>query len=164
MEPIQVEFRYTEADYTDFAKYHFWKGPGRRMYLWLGGLFLLVLVVNYRLLTQPAYLLGYVVFGVLFLFLWRFFLKISARKVFKATPQMLEQRQCTISEQGIDVKGESFTATYDWTPELRLAIDKNHLFIFTTAMSAIMLPKRVLSAEQQTALTDFFKRKGLKVD
>jgi YcxB-like protein len=164
MEPIQVTFKYTEADYADFNNHYLLKGKGRRMIWLVGAVVLLSIGVNAWTSPKPLYVLAtYVIPVVLFFFLWRYFLKKMAGKVFKATPQMFEERQCTIDERGIDIKGETFTATYDWTPELRLAVDKNQLFIFTSAMSAIILPKRVLSAEQQTALTDFFKRKGLKV-
>lgn len=162
MKPIDIQFQYTPDDYEEFTRHHFWKGRGKRLFLWMGVMFFIVLIANARMI-QATRLLSWIVPVVLFFALWYFLFKRTVRKSFALNTELTEPRHCTIGTDKIVMRGRTFTSEYEWDPTYALSETKNLFLLFVSPVSAIMMPKRALTEAQQRDLVGLARTKGIVV-
>jgi hypothetical protein len=66
-------------------------------------------------------------------------------------PVAREQRNISLSPQGITVESPVFTATYNWTAFTLIKETKSSFVLFTAPIVALILPKRALSTPDELA-------------
>ncbi len=151
MSPIQLSFRYTEADYQEFLRHYFWKNRSR-LYLALGLLALVALVITQQGdVSSMGFWLSTLLPVSLILVLWWAILRFSGRRAFQMTPEMAEQRTCVIDADKIAVTGQTFLSEFKWAGVLYVAETKSLILVYTTKTNAVMLPKRAFSTDQRAA-------------
>lgn len=146
---IQLNFTYTEADMRAFTNYYYQQGRGRRsLYLIAGAL---LLFVGYNLFkggfSGPA-LLGTLIPAALMLALWWVIYRFTVKRSMTLAPQMREPRRCTIQAEGLQVEAETFTADYTWADFQKKVETSEAFLLFTTQMTAVILPKRAFLPDQ----------------
>lgn len=153
---IQLDFTYTEADMRAFTNYYYSRGKGRRsLYLIAGAV---LLFVAYRLFKDgfsTPVLLGTVFPVLMMLALWWAIYRFTVRRSMTLAPQMREPRQCTITPEGLNVAAETFTSTYTWDEFQKKVETPEAFLLFTSAMTAVILPKRAFTPEQMTAFKTY---------
>ena len=156
MKELVLEFNYEEGDFHEFLWHYATKGRGRRFGIWIIGATLLGMGI---LLFQEGFsiakLLGILVIGGVFLFFWRLMLKQIGKKSFANSPQMQEKRTCKVSEGGILMTGETFTANYEWREFQSLAETPGQYLLYTAPMRAVILPKRAFADGGHQAFLGF---------
>ena len=149
MTAINLQFKYTEADYNEFLWHYVTKERGRRMLLWV---LLAVVGLGYTYWVQgklnATMILSIALVFLLFAGLWRWFLLYNGRRSFAANPQMHEQRVCRVDDSGFEMQGETFTAEYQWADNFRFRETNGLFLIYTTPMSAVIFPKRAFANDQ----------------
>lgn len=153
---LDLNFTYTEADIQVFSNYFYLKGKGRRsLYLIGGGV---TLFIAYRLFQDglsTTSLLSTLVPTLLFVVVWWFVYRMTVRRTLSLTPQMREARRCHIGPEGLKMQAETFLSEYDWTAFQNKVETPEAFLLFTSPMTAVILPKRAFSPEQLTVFRQY---------
>jgi hypothetical protein len=64
-------------------------------------------------------------------------------------PVAREQRNISVSPQGVSVESSVFSATYNWTAFTLIKETKDSLLLFTAPIVALILPKRAFSSPDE---------------
>jgi hypothetical protein len=80
----------------------------------------------------------------------RWFLRISIRKLVKKTHNrnLVGERRITIAPEYVVCSSPGIQQVARWTGVERVLIEKDYLFIFLTALDALVLPRRAFNSEQ----------------
>lgn len=149
MDEIEVHFTYTEADYQEFLRNYFWKNQSKFYIL------LLVFMLAFLVFTfKGAYLswnffLSCILPIALFAGLWLAILRHSGRRAFRMNDQMQETRSGRIDRDKISIAGQTFSSDFLWEGVQRVEETRNLYLVYNSKASAVMLPKRVFTANQQ---------------
>lgn len=155
---MQIEFSYEEQDLGAFSKYYYAKGRGRRSLLLAVGAMALVIAgqsVSQGFSMERLFAVGWVVlvFGAIWWFVFRWLLKRSLSQ----NPQLREPRKVTIDPNGLQVEATSFSTDYQWGDFVEKVETSDVFLLFTSKLSALILPKRVLTPEQLVEFRTFLK-------
>lgn len=155
---MQIEFSYDEQDLGAFSKYYYAKGRGRRSLLLAIGAMTLVVVgqtAAQGFSTERLVSIGLIalVFGAIWWFLFRWLLKRSLSQ----NPQLREPRKMTIEQSGLQVEATSFSTDYQWEAFVEKVETSDVFLLFTSKLSALIIPKRVLTPEQLAEFRTFIK-------
>ena len=154
MQPIELSFEYTAADYQEFLRNYFWKSQSR----FYGILILLVLAV--LAFTQEGsvfswqFLLSAILPVGMFVGLWFGIMRYSGRRAFQMNLQMQEQRTGQIDAEKISIVGQTFSSEFKWEGVQRVEETQNLFLIYNSKSSAVILPKRDFAPAQ---IQDFKK-------
>jgi hypothetical protein len=88
---------------------------------------------------------------VFMLGIWYLTLRFTTSRVFKSNTQLLEPRRFSFDDNGIVMKGETFSSDYKWEGFLRVVETATGFLLFTSNVSAVILPKRIFNATQMEA-------------
>lgn len=149
----EVHFQYTEADFRSFMTHHYRKGAGRKVIVLLLGIAFLAGLWPAFKAGFSLFAVGAALFWILFLAgIWYVTLRFTTSRVFKANTQMLEKRRMTFDGQGLQMHGETFSADYKWEHFVKTAETDTQFLLFTSPVSAVILPKRAFSEQQMADL------------
>jgi uncharacterized membrane protein YbaN (DUF454 family) len=163
MQPITLQFTQERADYEAFIRHYTTKGRGRRSFWIIGLLVLGVGVMNVALSRQPIgttllfTLLPIALFLAFFAFFYRFLLRRNLSKTLEASPQFWEKRTVTITDEGLVINGETFNTDYTWKGITQLEETKDVFLLYSSPVTAVLLPKRAFSPEQLTEFRNLVK-------
>jgi YcxB-like protein len=147
MANIVLSYQHTTADYVEFYQYYMLKGRGRRFFVILavalGGMMLYQLWCN-----NWATVAAILVFCLVFIPVYWIMLKRSATSIAQHMPQFLEPRTVTINQSGIEVQATTFTTDYQWAGIVKTVETKAAFLLFSSAVSALIIPKSAFEAEQ----------------
>ena len=164
MEPISLQFQYTEADYQEFLRNYFWKNRSR---LYIGLIFFALLVlgiINRDQLHSIYFLVSTVLPVTILVGLWFLILQHSGRKAFQMTPQMQDPRDCRIDQVEIALTGATFSSDFEWAGVQEVVETQNLYLLYNSKQSAVILPKRVFSGAQTNAFRRIVSQQpGLRV-
>ncbi len=164
MEPISLHFQYTEADYQEFLRNYFWKNQSKQ-YIGLIFFALIVLgIINRDQIRSMYFLVSTVLPVAIIVGLWFMILQYSGRKAFLMTPQMQEPRECRIDLVQIVLNGATFSSDFEWAGVQQVVETRNLYLLYNSKQSAVILPKRVFSAEQTNAFRRIVSQQpGLRI-
>lgn len=161
---IEINFRYTEADFLEFLKDYFLRNRSQ-LYVILGASALIVLAFTNRSnLFSVQYLLSVLLPIGMIAALWFWMLQYSGRRSFRMTPQMQEARSCTIGNEHIQMTGETFSSRFEWSG-VQQVVETKHLFLlYSSPANALILPKRAFSEAERAGFVERVNRmSNLKV-
>lgn len=153
---LDLNFTYTEADMRAFSNYFYLQGKGRRSLYLIGGGVLLFIV--YRLFQDgisPTSLMTTLVPTSIFIVAWWFVYRMTVRRAINLSPQMQEPRRCHIGPEGLKMQAETFLSEYDWNAFQNKVETSEAFLLFTSPMTAVILPKRAFSPEQLTVFRQY---------
>jgi hypothetical protein len=151
----EINFQYTEADFRSFMAYYYRHGAGRKSLYILG-------IAGLVAAAWPFFSSGFNVVSlisavftlILMAAIWYFTLRFSSGRVFKANKQMQEKRHCVYDAEKIVIQGETFSSDYTWNAFSQVVETPESFLLFTTGMSAVILPKTAFS---ETQMAEFRK-------
>lgn len=148
MEPIQLHFEYTEADYQEFLLNYFWKNQSR-LYLLMLLLVLAVLLFTFKgNFLSSAFLISCLLPVAMMVALWWGIMRFSGRRSFKMNLQMQEPRSGQIDPDKITIAGQTFSSDFLWAGVQNVEETRNLFLVYNSRASAVMLPKRAFSQNQ----------------
>ncbi|WP_432200349.1 YcxB family protein [Erythrobacter sp. W53] len=89
-------------------------------------------------------------------------LPIFERRQFKQNVAMQDEQTATIEEERFMLESPRGTSVYRWEEFHRWNENKVQFMLYLTSRMYFMVPKRVLSAEQEGAIRNAIERSGLK--
>ncbi len=153
-----IQFRYaiTKEDYVNFYTYVFWdarENQKKRIYYYIKQLIPLAIFLYafyYTGLLQRSGSFMYVVIGLLVATSLLSFINVrsnvtkSAEKIAdnKENVSLFEEKLIEISENGISVKSPMVEGFYRWPSIIRKTETKEYYFLYTSAIYALIIPKR----------------------
>lgn len=169
---MRFEFKQKEEDIIAFNYFYFWSSPERRWFRWLVRFGPLVVFTLISLNNSPDprlwgiinYLL--VAWGLVFAFIAPSYIKSRLRrrldKVVKTVKRadIIGDRTISIDDDKIQAKGEHSQSTMEWSSVLKFVEIENYFFMYFSANSGLIFPKRVFTSENQMdALLEMVSRK-----
>jgi hypothetical protein len=163
---VSLKFRLTEDEYLQYNYYTAWAAPDRKMYriLYFLRVMLLYGVVAflYIFATRQHYIWidisVFVITGLVYLIMIPKFVKSSIRRKVadilskKENQHVLEEAEITISDTGVIDKDTNSESRYNWEAVVKLAETEDSYYLYTNSYHAIVIPKRVVSADEATQL------------
>jgi|GEM_PF-5119105 len=158
---MQFEFDQSEEDIIAFNYFYFWSSPERkwfRQFVRFGPLVLFAFVA-YR--NQPVFAewgilnYGLVLWGLLFVFIAPSFIKNRLKKRLNRIVSTVKKadivghRTISIDDTKIEAKGENSRSTMKWSSVLKFVEIENYFFMYFSANSGLIFPKRVFKSENQ---------------
>lgn len=148
---VTISIQQTRADFIDL-----WQATRFKYMIWILyplGLFYLywafAIFMNDGYTTETSSSILQFCFVGLFAFFGAFIVPhLRARIAFQG-PVAREQRNISLSPQGITMESPVFTATYNWTAFTRIKETKRSFVLFTAPIVALILPKRALSTPDE---------------
>lgn len=100
------------------------------------------------------------VWAVLFVAMFYFLRRYAVKKLLThADPSLFEKQNWHVSEQGIQIKGESYQQDLLWNQIIQSIEKEDIILLYTSKSVARIIPKKVFSTEQ---LQTFKNLSGLK--
>lgn len=163
---LSFRFRLTEEEFLQFNYYTAWGAPERkkyRIYYFLRVILLYgAVAMLYIIATKQHYIWidisVFVVTGALYLILIPSFVKLSIRRKVKdilskkENQHVLDDAEVILSDSGIIDRDTYSESRYDWDAIVRLAETPDSFYLYTNSYHAIVIPKRITTAEQQNHL------------
>ena len=158
---LEIQTEITKDDWLEFGLYHYADSAAVKRLrlilllpgvlwsaLWLGAAALSDTPAETAKALMPL-ILGGLIYVVLLLFRWR---KASTRKTISRQLQshlgqgenraMFGQYRISLSEAGVAEVGEARQATTHWKAVEKVVVAGDWLYIYTSAFSAVIVPKR----------------------
>ncbi|OCX50274.1 hypothetical protein BEL04_23480 [Mucilaginibacter sp. PPCGB 2223] len=88
---------------------------------------------------------------------------LIAKRSFKSNLMVQELIAYEFSDEGVKVKGESFSSDYKWSKLHKVAITNDWLLLYPSKMLAIFVKTNEVSAENLEQLKHLFKAQGIKI-
>lgn len=160
---LSVKFAITPDDYTEYYLYIMWDAPDRknaRLKYYLKQVFVNAGIVMLLLYTQifrmDSYML-YAYLGILAVITVLQILngRISARKQAEKITEDEENKSFfletnyDVTEEGITKKDENMETLYRWNAFVRKEETAQYYFLFTSAVQAVIFPKRVFKRVEE---------------
>ena len=148
---VTVTVQQTRADFIDL-----WRATRFKYLTWimyLIGLFYLywafAIFMNDGYTTETSSTILQFSFVALFAFFGAFIVpRLRARMLLRG-PVAHEQRNISVSPQGVTIESSVYTATYNWTAFTHIIETKGSLLLFTAPIIALILPKRTFSSPDE---------------
>lgn len=148
VEPINLQFQYTEADFQEFLRNYFWKNRSR-LYIGVFAVALVVLaILNRDRLNTPQFWQSTALPVLLLLVLWFWILRNAGQRTYRMNTHMQEPCQCRIDPIQITLTGTSFSSDFEWTSIQQLVKTRHLYLLYTSKQNALILPLRAFSGEQ----------------
>jgi len=151
---MQAQFNQTEDDIIAFILVHIKYSPAAWRRWKIVALCLLFFGLALSLLfrdLQPLWMAG--LLTVMFIGLVRVFPKMLFRKMAREgrNASLLGPRTVTISPEGVAEKTEVSESNYRWSTVERICTTDDYAFLYVSALSALIVPKRAFSAPSEFA-------------
>ena len=166
---VTLNFQLTREEYLDYSFYTAWASPDKKwyrmkyylqvstVYFTIAGLYIYANRLDSLLLHLAVFLTIGVLYFMLVPVLVRRSIKARVTSILKEPENHhVENSEVILTESGIvdrDTASESF---YNWDQILRRAETKMCFYLYTNAHHAVVIPKRVLPAEQQRDVIRMF--------
>lgn len=158
---MKFQFKQSEEDIIAFNYFYFWSSPERRWFRWLVRLGPLLIFFLIAYSNQPNighwswlnYML--VAWGVLFMFLAPSYVRSRLRRRLNRIVQsvkradILGDRTISVGELKIEAKGTHSRSTMEWSSVQKFVEIENYFFMYFSANSGLIFPKRVFKSENQ---------------
>jgi len=150
---MQIEFQLVEADLLALSLYHAQHSPAtlrrvRRVRLLIGILLAFLAVVYGLLFSSVLAAVAIVVLDLLFVFFWpRVWLRSYRRVTLESYRQgqnraLLSPHTLELLEDGLLQRSEWTETKLRWPAVERLESTPDHTFVYTTSVSAIIIPRQ----------------------
>lgn len=163
---LSFRFRLTEEEFLQFNYYTAWGAPERKKYriFYFIRVMLLYAAVAmlYVIATKQHYvwidISVFVITGTLYLIMIPSFVKSSIRRKVKdilskkENQHVLDEAEVILSDTGITDKDTHSETRYDWDAIVRLAETEDSFYLYTNSYHAIVIPKRITTADEQIQL------------
>ena len=164
---VSLKFRLTEDEYLQYNYYTAWSAPTRKKYRIFYFLRVIILygavAMLYIIATRQHYIWidisVFVITGLIYLVMIPSFVKSSVRRKVKAilskkeNEHVLDEAEIILADSGIIDKDTLTESRYNWDAIVRLADTPDSYYLYTNSYHAIVIPKRVVSKEQEIELT-----------
>lgn len=169
---MKFEFKQNEEDIMAFNYFYFWSSPERKWFRWLVrlGPMLVFGFIAYR--NQPDFrqwgILNYglILWGLAFMFIAPSYirnrLKRRLQRIVESVKKadILGRRTISVGENTIEAKGEHSSSSMEWSSVQKFVEIENYFFMYFSANSGLIFPKRVFKSENQMEdLLDMVSRK-----
>jgi hypothetical protein len=148
---VTMSVQQTQADFIDL-----WRATRFKYLIWILyplGLFYLywafAIFMNDGYTNETSSSILQFCFVGLFAFFGAFIVPHLRAITSLSGPVAREQRNISLSPQGITVESAVFTATYNWTAFTVIKETKRSFVLFTAPIVALILPKRALSTPDE---------------
>jgi hypothetical protein len=148
---VTISVQQTRADFIDLwratrFKYSTWiLYPVALFYLyWAFAVFM-----NDGYTAETSFSILQFCFVALFAFFGAFIVPQLRARMSLRGPVAREQRNISVSPQGVRVESPVFTATYNWTAFTLIKETKQSLVLFTAPIVALIMPKRAFSSPDE---------------
>jgi hypothetical protein len=156
---VSFKFRLTEDEYLEYNYYTAWSAPTRKKYRVLYFLRVIILygavAMLYIIATRQNYIWidisVFIITGLIYLVMIPSFVKGSVRR--KENQHVLDEAEIVLSDTGIIDKDTHTESRYDWDAIVRLAETADSYYLYTNSYHAIVIPRRVVSIEEEKELT-----------
>ena len=157
---MELEYELTLDDYVTFNKYHIRHSPScRRSYRWnlvvLIALGLLLIVLYGAFFGTPVgTVLSCIIYVPLGWLLWRLSYRVTVARRLQRALREGENRDLAgthvlvIHDEGITTTGQMGETKLKWAVVEKTVEDKEHVYIYVSAVSALVIPKRAFQDEQ----------------
>lgn len=166
-EPINLTYKYTEAEYTSAARFFYARSIHTKFNLTISIIAILSGIIGVTLTGDSIvwFLLMFV--GVILMMLSGYAHFITPRQHYQRNPKFREQYHLQFSEDGLLFRSDNLESRLEWgfystaweTPQFFFLLYGKDMFT--------LIPKRVFTNKaQETAFRDFLKRKvdlGIKL-
>lgn len=159
---MKIDFELTSEDWLDFNKYYFFnsKEIGRtKLFVQLSVPVSVALILIYNAFKGSLDKTGAII-GLSFGLLWFFFYpKKFYRETIKKIEKLMKEgdnsslfgkHSIVFDENGVTCAEPESTQTFKWSAFKKAVETKNHFFLFNTAMSAIIIPKKTILSEVES--------------
>jgi hypothetical protein len=164
---VSFKFRLTEDEYLEYNYYTAWSAPTRKKYRVLYFLRVIILygavAMLYIIATRQNYIWidisVFIITGLIYLVMIPSFVKGSVRRKVKdilskkENQHVLDEAEIVLSDTGIIDKDTHTESRYDWDAIVRLAETADSYYLYTNSYHAIVIPRRVVSIEEEKELT-----------
>ena len=140
---VDINVKITEKDLNSFMLYHNYAGFQGKLSIVLGILAIIASVSTYGK-VDTIYTIAYVAFGIILIVYTPVSIKMRSKKQFLLTPVFKEPIHYTIDEEGIQAQIGDHQTKAEWSNVLKVVINSNYIFIYTTRINATILPKSEL--------------------
>jgi YcxB-like protein len=148
---VTVSVQQTRADFFDL-----WKASRFKYLTWillLIGVFYLywafAVFMNDGYTSETSFTILQFSFVALFAFFGAFIVPRFRAQITLQGPVAREQRNISVSPQGVSVASPVFTATYNWTAFTLIKETKRSFLLFTAPIIALIIPKRAFSSPDE---------------
>lgn len=148
---VTVRVQQTHADFIDL-----WRATRFKYLTWilyLIGLFYLywafAIFMNGGYTMETSSSILQFSFVALFAFFAAFIVPRLRARMSLQGPVAREQRNISVSPQGVSLESSVFAATYNWTAFTLIKETKDSLLLFTAPILALVLPKRAFSSPDE---------------
>ncbi|MBL7696669.1 MAG: YcxB family protein [Chitinophagaceae bacterium] len=163
---LSFRFRLTEEEFLQFNYYTAWGAPERkkyRIYYFLRVMLLYgAVAMLYIVATRQHYIWidisVFVITGTLYLIMIPSFVKSSIRRKVKdilskkENQHVLGEAEVILSNSGIVDKDTYSESRYNWDAIMRQVETDDSFYLYTNSYHAIVIPKRIATADQQNEL------------
>lgn len=164
---VSFKFRLTEDEYLQYNYYTAWSAPTRKKYRIFYFLRVIILygavAMLYVIATRQHYIWidisVFVITGLIYLVMIPSFVKASVRRKVKDilskkdNQHVLDDAEIIVSDTGITDRDTHTESRYNWDAIVRLADTPDSYYLYTNTYHAIVIPKRVVSKDQEPELT-----------
>jgi hypothetical protein len=161
---MEIEFSLIPEDFVAFGRHQVAQQANRRIFLYLGILLLIVVVLILRIalfVRQAGTTIGLIAAVIAISAGFIFYLnmhRIDTRAVKRQlalgkNANVLEPRRISISADGISNSSAHSAGMTMWTGVDKIAVTKDHAFIYVNTSAAIILPRRAFASDHD--FTDF---------
>jgi hypothetical protein len=164
---VSFKFRLTEDEYLEYNYYTAWSAPTRKKYRIFYFLRVIILygavAMLYIIATRQNYIWidisVFIITGLIYLVMIPSFVKGSVRRKVKnilskkENQHVLDEAEIVLSDTGIIDKDTHTESRYDWDAIVRLAETADSYYLYTNSYHAIVIPRRVVSIEEEKELT-----------
>jgi hypothetical protein len=148
---VTVRVQQTRADFIDL-----WRATRIKYLIWIVyplGLFYLYwafsIYMNDGYTAETSSAILQFCFVALFAFLVAFMAPRLRASIWFRGPVAREQRNVSLSPQGVSIESSVFTASYNWTAFTLIKETQHSLVLFTAPIVALIIPKRAFSAPDE---------------
>ncbi len=169
---LDLKFNLTREEYFAFNYYTSWSAPERRSYRikYFGRIiFLYAAVAMVYVFTRDQgqwyvdlvifFLVGIIYFLVLPLLVKRS-IRYRVQQVLKSpgNQHILDESQVVIATDGITDRDKVSESRYDWEAIVKIAETSDCIYLYTNSFHAIVIPKRILNAQQRMELNKLLEQ------
>lgn len=163
---LSFKFRLTEDEFLQFNYYTAWGAPERKRYRVFYFLKVMLLygivAMLYIFATRQHYIWidisVFVITGTLYLIMIPSFVKSSIRRKVKdilskkENQHVLDEAEIELTSSGLLDKDTNSESRYNWDAIVRLAETPDSFYLYTNSYHAIVIPKRVMNADEEKEL------------
>jgi hypothetical protein len=165
---MTVEYQLTPDDFTTFNLYHFNHSPTARRQYYRGLLLPVVVWLSiWALLWYRTYidsgaplqafldLLPLLVFVPLYLLAYPWLRRRTFRQTVSTMANEGSNRdlfgwhRVSVRDEGITEEGQHSRSTFSWDAVEKVAMTDDHVYVYVSAMAAIIIPRRAFASEAE---------------